>query len=341
MSDNIATRYYGAGKVPILTFGYYEKVLGAIYNRPFEIENDSMAQLLEEVMGLVDVGEYLGCMHVLYRTIDSMLVEHGQLLYRSVASNPVPWGELAIRIHSTTIAREAIIHLTGQWKKLDVVLKQQINPKLLQLVEKKYVDLDKLKEKIEKNLANWYPSNLQREITAADDRKVRHSYASEVINWLSLQVFRQWFSNAVVNGVNRCAADGGWSFFLALSKADQSYLDAKDMKKWHEKFPMTGRSSHNIVKHLDDIKIEVKQYVMPLFLNFSHLNITDWPVNYFTCTVVEREDIRNLFNSEQNFEWGQPANDYIDDYGYKLLVPTKSGLSLDSSPLASKKLRQV
>jgi hypothetical protein len=313
-----------------LTFGYYEKVLGAIYNRPLEVVNDNMAELLEEVMGLVDVGEYLGCMHVLYRTIDSMLTEHGQLLYRSVASNPVQWGELAVRVHSTAIAREAIIHLTGQWKKIDVISKQRISPKLLQLVEKKDADLDEVKEKIERNLANWYPTNLQRELTATDERKSRHSYANEVIHWLSLQVFRQWFSNAVVNGVNRSAADGGWSFFLALSMAGQSYLNAKDMKKWHEKFPMTGRSSHNIIKHLDDIKIEVQQYVMPLFTNFSHLDTTHWPVNYFTCTVVERDDVKNLFDAEQDFEWNHPANNYIDDHVH-MLPTTECNLFVDTS----------
>jgi hypothetical protein len=62
-------------------------------------------------------------MHVLYRTVNSMLTEHDQLLFQSIASDPVTWAELAVRIHSTTIAHEAIIHLTGQWKKIDVISK--------------------------------------------------------------------------------------------------------------------------------------------------------------------------------------------------------------------------
>jgi hypothetical protein len=179
-------------------------------------------------------------------------------------------------------------------------------------------DQDKVKEKIERNLANWYPSKLQREPTASDERKGRHSYANEMVHWLSLQVFRQWFSNVVVNGANRRATDGGWSFFLPLSMADQSYLNAQDMKKWHEKFPVTGRSSHNIVKHLDDIKTGVKQLVMPLFSNLSYLDTTHRPVNYFTRTVVKRDDIKSLFDAEQDFVWAQPANNYIEDHVYKL-----------------------
>jgi hypothetical protein len=205
-----------------------------------------------------------------------------------------------------------------------------MSPKLFQLVEKKDADLEKVKERIEKNLADWYPSNLQRGPTASDERKGRHSYANEVVYWLSLQVFRQWFSNALVNGANRRAIDGGWSFFLVLSMADRSYLNAEDIKKWHENFPMTGRSSRNIVKHLDEIKKGIRQFIMPLFSNLCYLDTSHWPVNCFTCTVVKRDDINNLFDAEQDFLWVPPENNYIEDYVQK--VPsTECNLVLDSS----------
>jgi hypothetical protein len=74
----------------------------------------TLPALLHEVVGLIEVSEYLGCVHAVSRTIDAALLVQGQILFRSIASNPAAWVDLAVRVQSANIFQEAIIHLTGQ-----------------------------------------------------------------------------------------------------------------------------------------------------------------------------------------------------------------------------------
>jgi hypothetical protein len=75
-----------------------------------EITADDIAALLHEIVGLIEVFEYLECVHAVLRTIDAALLEQGQLLFRSIASNPTAWVDLAVRVQSTSIFQEAVVH---------------------------------------------------------------------------------------------------------------------------------------------------------------------------------------------------------------------------------------
>ena len=307
VSDNTVGGYFSAGKVPIPLFGYYEKVLGAIYTRPFDVENEGMGELLREVMGLLDVAEYLGCMHVLRRTVDSMLAEHGQDLYQSIASCPEEWGMLAMRIRSFNILREAVIHLTGQWKSVAQDEKKNIAPNLRILVESKDKLLDQSKQSIETRLANWYPAQLQhRARLASPSEHGRAEYASHIMDWMALHIWRQWLCHALIHGWLRTGSDGGLACYRMLAAGGSAYLTKEDLNEWHKNFEMSSRGKNNLAICLDRMKLKVKEIVQPLLKNESALNVTDYPVKYFTCTSVDKRDMLMLWE-EDTLEWDQPV----------------------------------
>ena len=77
-----------------------------------------MGAIVSDILGLTSVAEYLDCMKVVTYQIDNALVRQGQVLWVSVAANPGAWADLAVRIQSELVFREAICHLVGRWPRL-------------------------------------------------------------------------------------------------------------------------------------------------------------------------------------------------------------------------------
>jgi hypothetical protein len=100
---------------PSPIYSYYSKIFSVFYSQTFDIaDNDTVDNgiiaLLREVVGLIEVSEYLGCVHAVSRTIDAALLGQGQLLFRSIASHPAAWVNLALRVRSAIVFHEAVVH---------------------------------------------------------------------------------------------------------------------------------------------------------------------------------------------------------------------------------------
>ncbi|KAF2418222.1 hypothetical protein EJ08DRAFT_703197 [Tothia fuscella] len=72
------------------------------FSQQFDIKDADITALLREVVSLIEVSEYLGCVHAVSRTIDAALLGQGQILFRSIASNPTAWVDLAVRAQAWT-----------------------------------------------------------------------------------------------------------------------------------------------------------------------------------------------------------------------------------------------
>jgi Zn ribbon nucleic-acid-binding protein len=239
--------------------------------------------------------------------MDSMLAEHGQDLYQSIASSPIQWGMLAMRIRSFNILREAVIHLTGQWKSVTEDEKKSMDQNLRVLVEAKDNLLDRAKIYIETRLANWYPPELHRRAAAAARRAHGHAeYAKQIIKWIALCILRQWICYAVIHGWLRNGPDGGLTCYKRIAAGGSAYLSPENLAEWHKNFTMSSRTQNNLAACLDRMKIGIKEVVKPLLKNESALNISAYPVKYFTCTMVDKRDTLTLWE-EDTLEWDQPV----------------------------------
>lgn len=67
---------------PPTLFSHYDKVFGAMYGLTFDLDttNATLEDLLQDVVGIIDVSKYLGCMHAVAHTINAALLGQGQVL---------------------------------------------------------------------------------------------------------------------------------------------------------------------------------------------------------------------------------------------------------------------
>ena len=239
-------------------------------------------------MGLVDVAESVGSVDRVREIVDLALLRQDNILWQSIATNPVAWTELGRRVHSPTIFREGAVHLIGQWPRIEHAIKDDLDQEVRDLLDRKFRELEISKEAIEMRILGHYPHFLQRK---ASDRPGRPSYANDIYMWMAISFFRHWFAQAVSEDRTRRAADGGYAFYQALAKGGQSYLNHKDFQEFYKYFPMSSKACNVLEANMGVLKEDVKKFVDSICINRAHLNPNDMELNYLTCAIINKEDM--------------------------------------------------
>lgn len=255
-----------------------------------------MKFVLHAIVGLTDVAEAVGSIHIVSLAIDNALVKQGQLLYRSIATHATAWADLALRVRSEIIFRDAIVHMVGQWGVLskDKEAMEVMHPQIRTLCADKHKQLDEMKSAIELRIMGHYPLHLQRLApgtgTGPGSTTLRGTgnsvkttrYQGDVLSWMALNLFRHWLGQHVCAEMNRKAADGGYVFYHALAAGGDKYVDHDAIENFTQYFPLSKKSRNAFEGHLGTLKEGVKPYVHALvqhksqFLpSFSHA--TDHP----------------------------------------------------------------
>jgi len=271
------------GKLPLPIYQHYDNLLRAYYHQPLTLNDTNITDVLRDIVGLADVAEYLGSMQVVSLCIDNALVKQGQVLYRSVATNPAAWADLAFRVQSEIIFKEAIVHLVGQWNELgkDETILASMRRDIRELCMRKHTELDETKCAIELRIMGYYPSHLQRPTgnTGPGSLTLRGSaspvktttYQSDVLCWMALNLFRHWLGQHVCGGLNRYAPDGGYVFYHALGGGGDKYVDHQAIEAFTRFFPLSRKSRNLFESHLGTLKEGVKKYVHDLLQHKSKL----------------------------------------------------------------------
>jgi hypothetical protein len=289
---------------------YYEKIFSAVYGRHFDIEEDNttITELLQECVGLIEVSEYLGCIHSVSNTINAALLGQGQVLFRSIAARPAAWVDLAVRARSATVFVEAIIHLVGKWNGLEASTKLMLDKQVRELCQKKHDELDEYKRWIECQILKFYPAHLGREIGAPPKVISRMSYSNDIMDWMALSVFRHWFASALALNRHRLAPDGGFWLYSQLASAGGAYLSKQELRSFHQKFPMSTRGENVLEEHVNGLKDEIKSIVAGLMRNESLLDTDRFPVEHLTCVKVEKAVAARIWEGRrrERLEWTEP-----------------------------------
>ena len=297
---------------PPALFSHYDKVFGAMYGQIFDLDssNATIEELLQDVVGIIDVSKYLGCMHAIAHTINSALLGQGQVLWRSVQANPFAWVDLALRVRSTAIFAEAIIHLVGRWNSFDNEQIAGLDPVVRKLCLEKHGELQYRCIQTECRVTKYYPKEITRPIGAPPKHIQRMSYANDIYTWMALNIFRHWFTSVTVVGQNYRAEDGGYWFYQCLSKGGNLYLAKNEVNKFHEKFPMSTRGEHVLDQTVNRIKEMIRPLVADIVRSEANLDQDRYPVNYLTCTIIRKEEVQALMDSmdggkQATIDWGQ------------------------------------
>jgi hypothetical protein len=303
-----APGFYGAGQTRNETVNQYKYVLNAVYNRPLTLHSDHMGHLITEASGILEIAERLGCIHTVQRTLDSLIVEYGQVLWQSIGQDPFAWIDLALRIGSYNLLKDVAVHMVGQWSMMSSSQKTLLPQKLRSLCETKHLQLEEEKKHIEMNLNAYYPDKMKRDKTEIGHRQSRGSYGNDIIEWMCANVFRQWLAAKAIRCENRTAPDGGFEFYSVIHKGGDAYLDKEAMNWFHGNFAMGTRGQNNLKGHLEGFKNGVKHLVAPLMVNNSSLDLSKRSVKYLTCAKFSRPEILNLYTEGDTLDWGDKIN---------------------------------
>lgn len=269
-------------------YKHYDNLFRAFYNKPPEVDDTNIATVLNDCMGLIDVAESLGAIECISESVDIALLRHGQVLFRSVAGNPIAWSDLACRVRSPSIFKECLIHLVGNWQGLDDKQRALIKPEVREICEMKHQQQKVIKMAIEVRALGHYPASVQRSVEQSVGRM---TYQNNIYMWMGISLFRHWFSQSIVEQRNLMSEDGGALFYRQIAAGGQAYLDRQALEGFHQYFPMSAKGAAVFTNHLTKYKDEVRHFVASLVVNRAQLDTEKHPLPYLTCLEVERDDM--------------------------------------------------
>ncbi len=299
-----------------------------------------MSAVLDDCVKLIEISDYLGCTRMISKPIEVALLKHGQDLFVAIQNNPSIWITMSDRIQSESIFKECFIHLVGNWRTLES--KPGVNehledlPGLRELVEEYHQHLLDKCQALETALFSLYPGKMK---TPVEDRPIkREAYGRDILVWMALTIFRQWFGQNLAQDNGRHSADGGYKLYQQIGTGGDAYLNRAVLNQFHAKFPMTKKALYVVENHLLEIKTFVKEYVEKkeiLKVN-CQLDTHRFPVKYLTCTDFKRFDYpwtsdyaasRGL-SKQPDYKPG--GNDIIKENHKKARLSQKRNLGLEN-----------
>jgi hypothetical protein len=128
----------------------------------------------------------------------------------------------------------------------------------------------------------------------------REEYAKDILVWMALSWFRQWFTQKIVSDRGHNADDGGYGLYKAIGAGGDAYMDKAVLSKFHAMFPITKKALNVIENHVCEIKECMSDWVRKsnLLTSNCQLNVEQYPVDYITCTEFETADFPWLKDEE-------------------------------------------
>jgi hypothetical protein len=246
-------------------------------------------------MGLVDVAESVHAVDLVRPVVDLALLRQNNVLWTSIASNPIAWAELGRRVHSPTIFREGIVHIVGKWNSISDADKTELHPDIREICQRKFNEIDVAKQAIEMRILGHYPDFLCRN---AVDRPGRPTYSGDIYMWMAICFYRQWFAQAISDGRNRLGPDGGYIFYHEIGVGGQAYLNHESFKNFHQYFPMSSKACNVLEANMNIMKEDVKKFVADILTNRTSIDPKSYPLHWLTCALVLPEDLPWYVNEE-------------------------------------------
>jgi hypothetical protein len=148
---------------------------------------------------------------VVAKLMENNLIVRGQEVFQAISANPIIWIDLAYRIQSRVLFKEALIHLTGNYNALKLTppneafvkkyprarsILDQLTPELRDLVEQKHNELKAICQNVDREVSAHYLPGLQKSTVtgqAKDGSIGRIDYAKDVFSWVSVSLYRHWW----------------------------------------------------------------------------------------------------------------------------------------------------
>lgn len=120
---------------------------------------------------LIQAAERIQASRPVRRAIESYLLGLGPILWKHVVAYPQCYADLAIRLESPMIFKEAMVHVIGAWGLPGGMSEMGVsqvegNSSIVQAIaERKVAELDEIKKKVESNLIDFIPPYLKKQVS--------------------------------------------------------------------------------------------------------------------------------------------------------------------------------
>jgi hypothetical protein len=269
---------------------YYHAILGAFYSLEIVCHQSDVKGVLGDVIGLMNVAEYLGCVTIITQPIETAFHKLGQVLYRSMDTNPAAWIDLCMRIRSETLFKENLRILVGQWGALPDHIKDGLKPEIKEVILRKWAQhIEKAKD-LERRIFAIYPHKMTR---SPEEDCGRASYANDIMSWIASVMYRHWWGQVIVNEEGARADDAGYALFKRLVEGGDAYLTRQELARFHARFNMSRKGMNVVENAVLEIKELAKSVVerSGVLDNNSSLETKKYGVAYRLDLAVADEDI--------------------------------------------------
>ncbi|CAG8949010.1 hypothetical protein HYFRA_00002138 [Hymenoscyphus fraxineus] len=255
------------------------------------VANDK--RFVARTIGVLILAEEHGAMDAVGRFLEMLYLRMGQRLWDYIRGNPETWINIATRIQSPIIFREAILHCVG---KIDSRY-QRINPAqfrnkgpvflaIEKLIQKKIDQLKVLKKKTEEDLINFWPVAMFHPHSSNAYIPDKSVYASDIY-----LIWMQYIANAFTRDYHHRADDGGIRLYRTIAEAGVTYLTSASLHNFTSRFAMSARALEILTKAVEDCKTEAAEYMKELTRdNTQGQSNTTARLGYLTCVWVEDDE---------------------------------------------------
>lgn len=270
-----------------------------IYNidPDFSINDKTGHQTVFDGVTLLMAAEKLGAENLVRMKVETVFLPLGQILWTHVGANPEPWADLAIRLQSPVIFKEAMIHIVGAFNLKGGIHRQEIEKldhgeAIIALAQAKVEELEEKKVMVEMRLMTFYPPHLHHPATE-EYIPGRAVYAEDIYDWQALTILRQYLSLAFIGDRHHRAPDGGVSFYRTIGKGGSAYLNKETLNMFHTKFVMSVKGRLCLAGAVEQAKMEMRAVVKDLLEDRTSAvkDPKDPPLPYLTCTEILNEEL--------------------------------------------------
>lgn len=267
----------------------YDNMFRIFYNYAPALDDTNIANAYVECKALLTLADMYDCLEVVGPRVDHHLLQFQGRLWKQIAKYPPSYLKLGYLARSKIIFAEACTHVIGQWPLGEAMIRSQLPPDVVLLIEDKAEDLDIMKARVESRLFKL----------SATVNGARANPTSNWLEWLAVSLFRQWLAenlhgspppplpNATRSAPPARVPEG--RIFRLLHMGGESYLAHDELKRFLKLQPESYSRDNlrRFEKAMDAVKVQARELVVGLMSNALQMDAADGRFAYLTCMGVD------------------------------------------------------
>ncbi|EOD49449.1 putative -like protein [Neofusicoccum parvum UCRNP2] len=263
----------------------WTSVLGALHGAAeLRVDSDTLVGIIASASSILDIVDYLRLRHPVLAPLELALLGSEQALWQSVCAAPVQWVNLAVRLRSFYIFREACCHVVGGWAGWSQEQRGELRGDVRELCARKAEKFEAFKEGLEQRLLEYRHEKLRYD-PAVDKGRGKKTHEPDVLIWQAQYLLMNWLARMFWEGRGRSAMDGGYGLYKMLWEGN-----CCEPVKQAKLSPLTPAGRSVVAEHVREMQGDLKKMVKPVMISNLKLDQSLMPANRLTPFTIKPRD---------------------------------------------------